>query len=116
MTHLVQLRRGDMRAVALCDEPRLRILDGFISVFDLAQKAIATRVPLVDLVRTSTEVESLDYHAVYTGRSAWRLATSSAITCSSGKTTSTSRARSCARARSDRSWSSTRPSTRSPAR
>ena len=75
MTHLVQIRRGDRRAVALCDEPRLRILDGFASVFDLAQKAIASRASLVDLVRTSTVVESLDYDAVHAGRSEWRLLT-----------------------------------------
>ena len=75
MTHLVQIRRGDRRAVALCDEPRLRILDGFVSVFDLAQKAIASRASLVDLVRTSTVVESLDYDGVYSGRSEWRLLT-----------------------------------------
>ena len=75
MTHLVQVRRGDRRAVALCDEPRLRVLDGFVSVFDLAQKAIASRASLVDLVRTSTVVESLDYDGVYSGRSEWRLLT-----------------------------------------
>jgi len=75
MTHLVQIRRGDRRAVALCDEPRLRILDGFASVFDLAQKALAARASLVDLIGTSPVVESLDYDAVYAGRSEWRLLT-----------------------------------------
>jgi hypothetical protein len=73
MTHLVQIRRGDTRAVAVCEEPHLHVIDGFLSVFDLAQKAIAARTTLVDLVRKSAVVETLDYDAIYTGRSEWRL-------------------------------------------
>ena len=73
MTRLVQLRRGDARAVALCDGPRLRVLDGFTSIFDLAQEAIAARAPLVDLAHTCAGAESLDYDAIYTGHSEWRL-------------------------------------------
>ena len=75
MTRLVQIRRGDTRAVALCDEPHLRVIDGYLSTFDLAQRAIASRTTLVDLVRTSTVVEKLDYDAIYNGRSEWRLLT-----------------------------------------
>ncbi len=75
MTRLVQIRRGDARAVALCDEPRLLVLDGGVSVFELAQEAIAARAPLVDLVRKRAVVETLDYNVVYTGRSEWRLLT-----------------------------------------
>ena len=75
MTRLVQIRRGDARAVALCDEARLHVLDGFTSVFDLAQAAIAARESLVQLVRKSSVDESVDYDAVYSGRSEWRLMT-----------------------------------------
>jgi hypothetical protein len=75
MTRLVQVRRGDTRAVARCDEPRLHVLDGVVSVFDLAQEAIAARTTLVDLVRKSAVVETLDYDAVYTGRAEWRVLT-----------------------------------------
>jgi hypothetical protein len=75
MTHLVQIRRGETRAVAVCDEPHLHVIDGFLAVFDLAQKAIAARTTLVDLVRKSAVVETLDYDAIYTGRSEWRLLT-----------------------------------------
>jgi hypothetical protein len=74
-TRLVQIRRGDARAVALCDEPRLHILDGFVSVFDLAQAAIAARAPLVETVRKQAVGERIDYDAVYAGRSEWRLLT-----------------------------------------
>jgi len=75
MTSLVQLRRGDSRAVALCDEPHLRVIDGFLSVVDLAQKALATRTTLVDLARKTAVIETLDYHAIYAGESEWRLLT-----------------------------------------
>ncbi len=75
MTRLVQIRRGDARAVARCDEPRLHVLGGVGSVFDLAQAAIAAREPLVEIVRKQAVVERLDYDAVYSGRSEWRLLT-----------------------------------------
>jgi hypothetical protein len=75
MTRLVQIRRGDARAVALCDEPRLHVVDGFTSVFDLVQAAIAAGAPLADLVRKRAAVESLEYDAIYAGRSEWRLMT-----------------------------------------
>ncbi len=75
MMRLVQIRRADTRAVAFCGEPHLHVIDSFVSVFDLAQKAIATRTTLVDLVRKSALVETLDYDAIYAGRSEWRLLT-----------------------------------------
>jgi len=75
MMRLVQIRRGDTRAVAVCDEPHLRLIDGFASVFDLAQKAIATRTALVDVVRNAAIVQSLDYDTIYNGTSEWRLLT-----------------------------------------
>ncbi len=75
MTRLVQIRRGDTRAIAQCDEPRLHVLAGFPSVFHLVQAAIARREPLVDVVRQCAVVDRLDYDAVYTGQSDWRLLT-----------------------------------------
>ena len=75
MTRLVQIRRADTRAVALCDEPHLLVLDGVRSIFDLAQRAIASRATLVDLVRKSEVAETLDYEAIYNGGSEWRLLT-----------------------------------------
>jgi len=73
MTRLTQIRRGDVRAVALCDNSRLRVIDRFASVFELAQAAMSQRGSLVDVVRQIGIVESLDYDAVYTGQSDWRL-------------------------------------------
>jgi len=75
MTHLVQICCGDTRAIAVCDEPRLQVIDGFRSTFDLAQEAIAAHSTIVDLVRKSAVVETLDYDAIYTGESDWRLLT-----------------------------------------
>ena len=75
MTRLVQIRRSDTRAVAICEESHLRVIDGVLSVFDLAQKAIAERTTLIDFVRKSAVVEKLDYDAIYNGQSDWRLLT-----------------------------------------
>ena len=75
MTRLVQIRRDGARAIARCDEPRLHLLAGVTSVFDLAQAAIAADIPLVEFVRGRDVVESLDYDAVYGGQSPWRLLT-----------------------------------------
>ena len=75
MTRLVQIRRGDTRAVALCDKTHLQVIDGVASVFDLAQTAIAAGTTLLDVVRTSAVTETLDYDAIYIGKSDWRLLT-----------------------------------------
>jgi hypothetical protein len=75
MTRLVQIRRDDTRAVAVCDEPHLRVIGGFSSTFDLAHRAIASRTTLTDVVRASAVVDTLDYDAIYNGRSEWRLLT-----------------------------------------
>jgi hypothetical protein len=75
MTRLAQIRRDDTRAVAVCDEPHLRVIDGFLSIFDLARRAIASRTTLTDVVRASAVVDTLDYDAIYNGRSEWRLLT-----------------------------------------
>ncbi len=36
MTRLVQLKRGEVRRVALVEEPHLRLLDGCGSIYELA--------------------------------------------------------------------------------
>jgi len=73
MTRLVQIGRRNTRAVAMCDEPHLRVLDGFQSTFDLAQAAIVSSTSVVDLVRQSATVDTLDYDSIYNGESDWRL-------------------------------------------
>ncbi len=46
MTRLIQLKKGEDRRVALVDEPRLRMLDGVRSIYELANAAIAGGVDL----------------------------------------------------------------------
>jgi hypothetical protein len=70
---LVQMRSGERRAVAVVEEPSLRLVRGFESVYALAVAAIerGERLPaLVDAVRSDVV---LDYDAIYQGRSEWRL-------------------------------------------
>jgi hypothetical protein len=73
VTRIVQLRRGAERRVAVVDEPQLRLLDRYESVYDLSQAAIAEMGSLVSLVDAHTSDVVVDYDDVYDGRSAWRL-------------------------------------------
>lgn len=73
MTKLVQIRRGTVRRVALVEEPNLRLLDECFSVYDLAQAALATNIGLSQAVKDRLTQERLDYDAIYSGRSDWKL-------------------------------------------
>lgn len=75
MTRLVQIRRGEARRVALVDEPRLRLLGNYSSVYELASAAIATGTKLNEMAEKNATAESLDYDLVYGGRADWRLLT-----------------------------------------
>jgi hypothetical protein len=70
---LVQLKAGDVRRVAMVEEPNLRLLRDFDSVYSLAQAAIAHGGQLSNVVAGHLTEESLDYDKVYTGTSAWKL-------------------------------------------
>jgi hypothetical protein len=71
--HLVQLRAGTQRRIALVEEPRLRLLRQFGSTYALAQAAIGQSNRLGALVEESRTDEFLDYDAVYQDRSDWKL-------------------------------------------
>ena len=73
MTRLVQIRNGATRAVALVEEPRLRLLVGVKSIFELAQAAADLKISLTTLVQTKATGELLDYNPIYNGKSEWRL-------------------------------------------
>jgi hypothetical protein len=73
MTRLVQLKRGDVRRVALVEEPHLHLLDGGSSIYELANSAISAGVKLSDLARHRVTGDRLDYDPVYRGESEWRL-------------------------------------------
>jgi hypothetical protein len=73
MTRLIQIKRGHVRRVALVEEPNVRLLDACASIYELALLAISTGVKLSDLARQRARRETLDYDAIYDGRSEWRL-------------------------------------------
>jgi hypothetical protein len=70
---LVQLQHGAIRRVARVDEPLLRLLDGPDSVLALAEMAIAGGVSLAAMIDRHISSQTLEYDAVYTGVSPWRL-------------------------------------------
>src|SRR5260221_8264742 len=73
MIRLVQLQNGAIRRVAVVEEPHLRVLNEFSSVYALAQTAMASSVPLRAFVKQHATNETLDYDEIYLGKSAWRL-------------------------------------------
>jgi len=73
MTRLVQLKRGDTRRVAWVEEPHLRLLDGYSSIYKLASSAINGKVKLSDLARERATGEVLEYDPIYRGESDWRI-------------------------------------------
>src|SRR3984885_13083170 len=73
MTRLIQVRKGNLRRVALVEEPNVRLLDNCSSIYELAQIAIAARLKLSDVARQRARRETLDYDPIYEGRSEWSL-------------------------------------------
>lgn len=73
MTRLVQIQNGNERAVALVEEPRLRLLGGVKSVFQLAQEAVDSTCSLGALLQKKATGGFLDYDEIYFGRSDWKL-------------------------------------------
>ncbi len=73
MTRLLQMKRGEERRVALVEEPRLRLLEGCSSIYELANSAISTGVNLSDLARQRATSDQLDYDPLYRGESEWRI-------------------------------------------
>ena len=73
MIRLVQIQNGLARRVALVEEPRLRLLGTVASVHELAALALSRSVALVTLVHELVSADTLDYDAVYSGVSPWRL-------------------------------------------
>lgn len=63
------------RRVALVNGPELRTLGRFASIYALVKKAIETQCPLGEFASTQADESGvdLDYDAIYSGKSAWRL-------------------------------------------
>ncbi len=73
MTRLVQIRKGDSRAVALVEEPYLRLMRDCSSIYELAEEAISRGVTLTDAARQRVTGDQLDYDPIYNGTSEWRV-------------------------------------------
>lgn len=73
MTRLIQIKKGNIRRVALVEEPKLRVLGGCTSIYSLANTAISGGMKLTEAVRQRVTQETLDYDAVYNGKSEWHL-------------------------------------------
>lgn len=71
--HLVQLVRGGNRVVAIVDGDNLHVLSSYSSVYDLAWSAIQQKRPFAALAQQAVSSTTLDYNAVYSGDSEWRL-------------------------------------------
>ncbi|HZP04950.1 MAG TPA: AraD1 family protein [Terracidiphilus sp.] len=73
MMRLVQLDNNVSRRVALVEEPRLRCLTEVQSVYELVQRCLMKGSKLSEEARVLAQGEPLDYDAVYSGTSDWRL-------------------------------------------
>src|SRR5271169_2398406 len=73
MTRLIQIKNGNVRRVALVEEPNVRFLDACPSIYELAQIAIDEGKKLSELVHQRTQHDVHDYNPIYNGRSDWRL-------------------------------------------
>src|SRR5580658_3727413 len=73
MLRLVQIQSGGNRRVAVVEEPRLRLIDGFDSIHDIANAAIDHGIGISALVGEHGGEQTLDYDEIYRGESQWRL-------------------------------------------
>ena len=73
MTRLVQIQNGTTRRVALVEKPHLRVLAGVESIYELADNLDVAGGSLTKVVREWLTTHRLDYEAVYSGKSDWKL-------------------------------------------
>lgn len=73
MTRLVQIKKGNVRRIAVVQEPGLRLLDSCSSIYELAHRAISAGMKLSDLARQRARNEKIDYDPIYRGESDWKL-------------------------------------------
>src|SRR5580700_633315 len=73
MTRLIQIKKGNLRRVALVEEPNIRLLDTCSSIYELAHLAVAAGMKLSDIARQRARHDTLDYDSIYFGRSDWQI-------------------------------------------
>lgn len=72
-TRLIQLEKGARRAVALVEEPHLRLLAATESIYALANESLRRGARLSSLAIEQATAEVLDYASVYESRSQWHI-------------------------------------------
>jgi hypothetical protein len=72
-TRLVQLKHPTGRRIALVREPDLLLIKDFQSIYQLALNAIETGKPIKEIINAHLSNDILDYSAVYSGKSDWKL-------------------------------------------
>ena len=70
---LIQLRRANIRHVAVVEEPKLRLLPDSTSIYALASAAISAGETLTEVVQRRLSDEVLDYDPIYEGKSEWHI-------------------------------------------
>ncbi len=70
---LIQLQNDTGRRVAVVDEPYLRLIDGYRSIYDLARGALDSNRTLLQHAQGHIGGESLEYDPIYAGASSWRI-------------------------------------------
>jgi hypothetical protein len=71
---LIQITRSPgERRVGRIEDDKIVLLGGVCSIYDLVQLTLATGGTLAAMVESRTAPESLDYDAVYSGSSEWRI-------------------------------------------
>jgi len=70
---LVQLKSGHTRRLALVEEPNLRLLSNFDSLYALASEAIQSGQQLTALAEKCLSNEVLAYDPIYNGKCDWQL-------------------------------------------
>jgi hypothetical protein len=70
---LVQLNGPEGRRIAQVEEPGLRLIDGFNSIYELALGCVAAESSLGAFVAQRLSADFLDYEEVYAGRSEWKI-------------------------------------------
>ena len=73
MTRLIQIKRDNVRRVALVEEPNVRLLDACSSIYELAYIAITQSNKLGDEVYQRTLPDAISYDLIYNGQSEWQL-------------------------------------------
>ncbi|HEX2918277.1 MAG TPA: AraD1 family protein [Edaphobacter sp.] len=70
---LIQLANGNLRSVALVEEPHLVLLNEVTSIYQLVQRAIAQKLELTGLIAALAKGDSISYDEVYTQNSSLSL-------------------------------------------